>query len=329
MMLTKTKKVALEKLYYDPKIGFTSAKKLWLNAHKEIPTITQNEVNRYLSTQPAYSLHKQVPKPRTTIWDSWITVSYPGEMVAIDIWFLGVGTKSQFPMALVAVDALSKLADVAPIRILNSKNAAKAMEKIIKNFKFDIRSTFSDHGVEFTGKLFREFMKEQKIEMVYTSGNNPSKTALAESFIRSMRIILGRVVTGGGSGWKAVKQALDIYNNSPHSSLGNKTPNSITMKNSVQILQNVINRRRDILGKKSPMTPPKFQKDDIVHKLEIDKQGAFGKINLPRWSEELYKVYKVKPAQPRPRYQLSNPVNGSTLPGTFPEKSLQLRHHNV
>ena len=62
-----------------------------------------------------------------------------------------------------------------------------------------------------------------------TSCNNPSKTALAESLIRSLRIILGRIITGGGSGWNAVKQSLDIYNNSPHRSIDNRTPNSVTM----------------------------------------------------------------------------------------------------
>lgn len=328
-MLTKSKKEILEKLYYNLESGFTSATKLWLRARKENAGISKSDVTKYLSTQPAYARHKQVPKPRTSIWSRWIQVSYPGELVAIDIWYLGVGTKSQFPHALVAVDALSKYAAIAPIRNLTAINTANAMEKIINNFKFKVHSLYSDRGKEFTGKPFRDMMKEKGIEIVFTSGINPSKTALAESFIRSMRLILGRLVTSQQeSGWNAVKHTLTIYNNSPHSSIGNIAPDSVTMENSGKVLQTIINKRRNILGKSSkPMAPPKFEIDDVVRILELNKQGAFDKINIPRWSKELYRVYKVLPTMPRPSYILSNPVNGAILPGSYSEKSLQLRHN--
>lgn len=326
-MLTKSKKVLLEKLYYDDNTGYTSAKKLWLVAHKQNPTISQTDVNQYLSTQPTYARHKQTPKPKPSIWDTWILVSYPGELVAVDTWFLGTGTKSQFPYALVAVDALSKYGAVSPMRILTAKNAANAMAKIIESFKFKIHSIFADKGAEFVGKPFRDFMKERDIKIVYTSGNNPSKTALAESFIRTLRIILGRVVTGGNHGWKAIAQTVDIYNHTPHSSIANRTPDSVTKANAAQILRYVIDRRRDSLGKLDLTTPPKFEKDDVVRLLELNKQGAFDKINLPRWSKELYRVYKVIPAMPRPRYILSDPSTGGILPGSYPEKSLQIRHN--
>ncbi len=327
-MLTKSKKVLLEKLYYNRETGYCSAIKLWRQANKEQPTITQADVKRYLSTQPAYAMHKQVPRPKKNIWNRWIQVSYPGQLVAIDTWFLGRGTKSQFPHALVAVDALSKFASVAPVRNLTAKNTANAMEKILDSFKFGVRSVFADMGVEFTGRPFRDMMKERGIDIVFTSGNNPSKTGLAESLIRSLRIILGRVVTGGGSGWKSVAQSVEIYNNSPHSSINNRTPNSVTMEDAGKILEFVLNKRaKEIDEKGSFVTPAKFEKNDIVRKLEMDKKGAFDKINLPRWSKTLYRIEKVLPTMPRPSYILSDPLSGATLPGSFPENSIQLRYN--
>ena len=147
-MLTKSKKELLASIYYGQKTGYTSANKLWLQAHKENPTVSQEDVKRYLSNQPAYAMHKQVPKPRNSIWNQWIQAYNPGQLVAIDTWFLGTGTKSQFPHALVAVDAFTKFAAIQPVRILSAKNVANAMEKIIKKFKFKIHSTYSNHGVE-------------------------------------------------------------------------------------------------------------------------------------------------------------------------------------
>lgn len=331
VMLTKSKKEILEKLYYNSENGYVSAKKLWLIANQQNHSqISQADVDRYLSTQPAYAMHKQIPKPKSSIWNRWITVSYPGELVAIDIWYLGVATKAQFPLALVAVDALSKLADVAPIRILTAKNTANAMGKILENFKFKIHSAYSDKGSEFQGKAFRDFLAKNNIKIVYTSSNNPSKTGLAESFIRSMRIIVGRIVTGGvsKSGWNIVKQALAIYNNSIHRSIG-RSPNSVTMDNAPEVLRFILHKRKDQLAKnyKNIIAPPKFQVDDVVRVLTLNKQGVFDKINLPRWSKELYRVYKVLKTMPRPSYILSNPSSGAVLPGSFPEKSLQLRHN--
>lgn len=327
VMLTKSKKELLEKLYYDQKTGFTSAKKLWLISHKENSTISQTDVNQYLSTQPAYARHKQVPKPKSSIWNRWIHASYPGELVAVDIWYLGVGTKSQFPHALVAVDALSKVGGVAPVRNLTAKNTANAMAKILKNFKFNVHSLYSDMGSEFVGKQFRDYLKQKKIKIIYTTNNNPSKTGLAESFIRSMRIILGRIVTKGETiGWKAVTQALDIYNNTIQRSIG-RPPNTVTMENTGQVLKFILNKRRDRLSNHSLLAPPKFETNDVVRKLELNKQGVFDKINLPRWSKELYRVHKVLPTLPRPSYILSDPGDGALLPGSYPEKSIQLRHN--
>ena len=210
---------------------------------------------------------------------------------------------------------------------MTAENTAKAMEKIIKNFKFTIISTYSDRGKEFIGKPFRDMLDRYKIKQIFTSGNNPSKTALAESLIRSLRIILGRLVTSGEFGWSAVKHSLDIYNNSPHRSIGNRTPNSVTKANAGKILKFVTDKREKFMDKPRMLAPPKFEVDDVVRILELNKQGAFDKINIPRWSKELYRVYKVLTTVPRPSYILSNPVNGAILPGSYPEKSLQLRHN--
>ena len=235
-----------------------------MQARKTNSGISQQDVKRYLSTQPAYARHKQVPKPRTSIWDRWILASNPGQLVAIDGWFLGTGTKSQFSHALVVVDAFTKLAAVQPIRNMTAENTAKAMEKVIKNFKFRIITAYCDRGKEFIGKPFRDMLKRYNVRQIFTSGNNPSKTALAESLIRSLRIILGRIVTGGGSGWNAVKQALDIYNNSPHRSIGNRIPNNVTMADSGKILKYITDKREQQMDKPSALAPPKFEKDDVV-----------------------------------------------------------------
>jgi hypothetical protein len=254
----------------------------------------------------------------------------PGELVAIDTWYLGPAIKSQFPFALVAVDGLSKIAAIAPLRILKGKNSTRAMISIIKNFKFQIKSLLADRGPEFISGIFRKAMQEKGIKIIYTQGNNPSKTGLAESLIRTLRIIVGRITTAGGNrtGWESVKQALVIYNNSPHSSIGNRVPNDITEENYPAALKTILEKRRDYIGKHDPkLEPPKFQLNDVVRKLVIEKHTPFTKVNEPKWSSSVYRIYKVYASSPRPSYLLSDPSDGSVLPGSYPEKSLQLRHN--
>ena len=167
-MLSKNKKELLEKLYYNKKTGFTTPSKLFKQTRKMNSNISLNDIKEYLSTQPAYARHKLIPRPKASVWNRWIHASYPGELVAVDIWYLGSGTKSQFPHALVAVDALSKLAAIAPVRFITAKNTANAMAKILENFKFKVHSLFSDRGKEFIGKPFRDMLKEKGIEVIYT-----------------------------------------------------------------------------------------------------------------------------------------------------------------
>ena len=329
-MLNKTKIELLEKLYHDKSHGFTSPVKLWRRTKKIAPNISLSDINKYLSTVPASARHKAIPKPKASIWNRFIHYSYPGELVAVDTWYLGPAIKSQFPFAIVAVDGLSKIAAVAPLRILKGKNSAKAMDKIIQNFKFKITSVLLDRGPEFVAHEFRNDMKDKGIKIIYTQGSNPSKTALAESLIRTLRIIVGRITTAGVNkrGWETVKQAVEIYNNSPHSSIGNRAPNSVTTDNYPMVLKTILEKRRDYIGKHDPKrAPPKFEKNDIVRKLELDKKGAFDKINLPGWSKTLYRIEKVIPTMARPSYVLSDPLSGAILPGSFAEKTIQLRHN--
>ena len=136
VLLSKKKKNLLDKLYFDKKLGFGSMVDLYDRAKKH--GVTLSETRKYLSSVPAYSRHKTVPRPRNSIWNRWIHASYPGEVVAVDVWYLGTGTKSKFPHVLLAVDVFSKYGAVAPLFNLTSQNVAKAMEKIIDNFKFKI-----------------------------------------------------------------------------------------------------------------------------------------------------------------------------------------------
>ena len=329
-MLNKTKIELLEKLYFDKTKGFVSIVKLWAIAKKLNSDISLTDVKKYLSTIPSSASHKPVPKPQTSVWNRFIHYSYPGELVAVDTWYLGRAIKSQFPFALVAVDGLSKFAAVAPLRILKGKNSTRAMNTIIKKFKFKIKSLLADRGGEFTSHLFRKAMKDEDIKIIYTQGGNPSKTGLAESLIRTLRIIVGRITTSGinRSGWESVKQAVEIYNNSPHSSIGERAPNDVTNENYPHVLKTILEKRRDYIGKHNPkFAPSKFKVNDVVRKLVIDKHGAFTKINEPKWSLSVFRILKVLPTSPRPSYILSDPSDGSVLPGSYPEKSLQLRHN--
>ena len=54
----------LKAIYYNPKIGFLSLKKLWERVKEENIPVSYNDVRKFLEQQKPYELHKQVKKPK-------------------------------------------------------------------------------------------------------------------------------------------------------------------------------------------------------------------------------------------------------------------------
>jgi hypothetical protein len=105
---------------------------------------------------------------------------------------------------------------------------------------------------------------------------------------------------------------VDAINNSINRTIG-ISPNQVTLENSQSLLKKIY---------KAPDTPtePKFKEGDIVR---INKEkGIFSKGYLPNYTEELFKIFKVKQTDP-PHYKLQD-LQGEDILGVFYEPELSV-----
>jgi hypothetical protein len=100
------------------------------------------------------------------------------------------------------------------------------------------------------------------------------------------------------------------YNNSVHRTIGMK-PKDVKQKN----VKDILARIKKSKGKK---LEPKFRLGDSVRISKYKK--TFTKGYLPNWTNEVFKIYAIKPTKP-PTYILQD-HNGDILKGGFYEQEL-------
>ena len=123
----------LEKTYHNPShnVAFSSINKLYKAAKLRYPNITINVIKDWLSSQDAYTLHKDA---RRKFKRNKIIVSAIDEQWQVDLVDMNTLAKENkgYRYLLTCIDILSKFAWVCPIEKQNSK---KCNRSFCKNFQ--------------------------------------------------------------------------------------------------------------------------------------------------------------------------------------------------
>jgi hypothetical protein len=109
-----------------------------------------------------------------------------------------------------------------------------------------------------------------------------------------------------------IDKIVDAINNSVNRTIG-VAPNQVTLENAQKLFEKIY---------KAPpnASSPKFKQGDIIR---INKEkGKFAKGYLPNYTEELFKISRVKYSDP-PHYKLED-LNGEQILGVFYEPELSL-----
>jgi len=136
---------------------------------------------------------------------------------------------------LLLVDCYSSKLFVEPLKDKNSETVAKALQKIIKDFKAKIYKLETDRGSEFFGAT-KKVLNKHKI--FYKSKFGKHKANFVERMIyvvkRKLYLILRSQLT---ENWvKYIRVVVNSYNNTPLKKLGYLRPNDITSeKESVDV----------------------------------------------------------------------------------------------
>jgi len=173
------------------------------------------------------------------------------------------------------------------------------------------KNMHTDEGKEFFNSKFQDLMKEHKINHYNTYSK--LKASIVERFNRTLKEKMYRKFTADNTTqWiDFLDELVAKYNNTRHSTIG-MMPSQVDKKNKHLVLER-------LATSKTPIRKPRFKIDDIVR---ISKNKTiFDKGYVGNWTEELFKIIKVKNTVPVV-YLLEDLAN-EKLTGSFYEQELK------
>lgn len=213
---------------------------------------------------------------------------------------------------LTMINCLSKFAIAIPLKSKTATEVLVKLEPILKKHKMKHLQT--DDGKEWFNSKFAGLMARYKIN--HYSTYSETKASIVERLNRTLKEKMWREFTARGSyRWLNILPSIvRSYNNTRHKTIGMK-PTDVRRKHVKAILA-VMNRKQSVQGKK--LKTPKFSLDDLV-RISKNKR-VFTKGYLPNWTNEVFKIYAVRPT--RPVTYILQDSKGETIKGGFYEEEL-------
>lgn len=261
-------------------------------------------------TVVARELHRQARKnyPRRYVELKGVSDLYQGDLIEM-IPYSKVNKGYKYIMAV--INCFTKFAITVPLKSKNSSDIHSALEPILK--KYPMKHFHTDDGKEWFNHKVITLLKSYNINHYSTFSD--LKASIIERFNRTLKTKMWRAFSEQGSyRWlELLPELVKSYNNSFHRTIGMK-PVEVNISNEKSILLKMFADRKKNLRKVK-------NKFDIGDHVRISRhRSVFTKGYLPRWSNEIYTVWKVQPSVPV-TYILKD-TKGELLKGGFYQQEL-------
>ena len=297
----------LKRIYYDTQSpgSFGGVARLKNNSK-----LNQQKIQRWLSQQDPYTLHKfarkKFPRRRTIVYG--INSQFQADL--IDVQNIKKDN-DDYGYILTCIDVFSKMGYAKALRNKSSTWIIPAFEEIFKEAGKP-KKLQTDKGSEFLSRVVQNYFKDKNIEH-FSSQNETIKCAVVERFNRTIKERLYRFFTWRDSYRfiEALPNIIKAYNHSYHRSIKRK-PIEVNSQNSHEVWQSLYG---------IPRSPPlsHFQPGDRVR--IIKRKQTFTKGYLPAWSMELFTVNRVLQTAPK-TYKIRDDA-GEIIIGSFYSQELQ------
>ena len=232
----------IRNVYYNVDTGFGSAKKTLQQAWAIDPSITEEDVRRFLAKQ---KVKQDLTRKRR---EGSYVASAPREEFQADLADFGERASPRYGLA--CIDVFSRLATVIPIAEKTSETISNALDKIWSEMGVPVRFV-TDNGSEFDNNTVASALKEMGIELV-TLQSYPN---FAERFIRTVRTM---IFARSPANWTDVlAPVLKLYNSEEHSKT-QMAPKIAAMDSNTTIVRNRLNRNLKIVKR------PELKVGDVV-----------------------------------------------------------------
>src|SRR5882724_1295186 len=303
---------AIRRAYFDLKspATYSNIKNVYNEAVQENARVIPEDVEKYLQSEPTYSLHKTarhvfkrlktVPTGLNTDWQCDLA----------DVQQIAYHNK-RYKYILVCIDVLSRKIYVAPTKSKTSKDMIPAFDIIFSKAGLVPTKLYSDSGFEFQARPMLEYFENLGIQkrVMYSPHLH---AGVVERSIRTIKGRLYRYFTQNNTkNWiDVIDKIVETINNSINRTIG-VTPNSVNNRNSMQLLNKVYKQQENFKS-------PRFKIGDYIR---IDKdKGVFGKYYLNNFTEELFRIAAVKHTNP-PHYKIED-LEGQDIKGVFYEPEI-------
>jgi len=295
----------LNKLYKDPTFGLASKDKFVKKVralHKEIPVktikefISNQSLQQQTSAKPFKGYFKIVAKPNSFQIDIFFMERYKKYNKNISAFFI-------------AVDILSRKMYVKPIKDKTTSSIISACKSFLDTHK--VNRLFGDN--EFKNKEVVSFLQSKGVDVVTGVSKNDhiskgNRLGIVDSATRTIKKYLRNYMVENNKAKfiDVLDSLVENYNNTPHSSLDNKTPNDVyddidaqqniyedAMEHNIKLERNIDleigDYVRKVVGKSS------FEKEKTTFSKEIyvifDKKGYKYKL-ITQDGEDVKGLYK-------------------------------------
>ena len=129
--------------------------------------------------------------------------------------------------------------------VVGLKDIVEGFKKILDESKRKPNKIWVDHGSEFYNKSFKDFLKQNDIEMYSTF--NEGKSVVAERFIKTLKKKIYKHMTTVGKNVyiDVLNDIVKKYNNTYHSSIKMK-PKDVTDNVLVEYMKNLIKKNLNL-----------------------------------------------------------------------------------
>ena len=172
------------------------------------------------------------------------------------------------PNYLIFININTRKAYAYELQGKGAKTVLNALNQFIKD-EPNVKSLTSDQDAAYLSNDVLNFMKEHNINYHTTEDNNHNVLGIINRFMRTIRDLAGE--DNKNISPDDMQQIIDIYNNSPHKSLNNKTPNEITKED-----------EQEYINKQHNNNPYDFKPDDKVRIVKAKEPLAKKRTNLTK-----------------------------------------------
>ena len=264
---------------------------------KSIPNYTA-KLAEFLRQHDIHSKHRRIVKkkfPRRHIIVHFPYQIFMGDLIEYqgnDYKYANSGHK----FILILIDVFTKKAYARPVKRKNKFDMALAMQSILDHLDHHPNTLITDEGLEFYNKNVEEVLDLYAIH--HYSIKSKMKASVVERLIRTLKGRLEKYfIENKTKRWiDVLPQIIKNYNNTPHRTIG-MTPNQVTDDNADKVFKKMF---PDLQLE----AKPRLKVGDIVRKLK--EKTIFEKGYKQSWSNDLYRITKVRQAAGRVWYIISD-----------------------